>query len=95
MAVTKIGDWAFRAFTAGLGVATIYLTATFSFNVYRGLAWHSAQTVIKIVLFFFSCPPLDCMSSITGSEFFLKFLKNLELLYGEFCLLYLYIAKWG
>ncbi|PIN22647.1 hypothetical protein CDL12_04631 [Handroanthus impetiginosus] len=41
---SKIGDWAFKAFTAGLGVATIYLTATFSINVYRGLAWHNAQS---------------------------------------------------
>ncbi|KAL2515840.1 Uncharacterized protein Fot_29811 [Forsythia ovata] len=40
----KVGDWAFKAFTAGLGVATIYLAATFSVNVYRGLAWHSAQS---------------------------------------------------
>ncbi|GER53150.1 cytochrome c-552 [Striga asiatica] len=44
MAANKIGDWAFKAFTAGLGVATIYLAATFSVNVYRGLAWHSAQS---------------------------------------------------
>uniref|UniRef100_A0A161ZTD2 Uncharacterized protein n=1 Tax=Daucus carota subsp. sativus TaxID=79200 RepID=A0A161ZTD2_DAUCS len=41
------GDWAFKAFTAGLGVATIYLTASFSFNVYRGLAWHNAQSKIE------------------------------------------------
>lgn len=40
----KIGDWAFKAFSAGLGVATVYLTATFSVNVYRGIAWHKAQT---------------------------------------------------
>ncbi|KAF5459839.1 hypothetical protein F2P56_019753 [Juglans regia] len=39
----KAGDLAFMAFTAGLGVATIYLSATFSVNVYRGLAWHNAQ----------------------------------------------------
>jgi hypothetical protein len=38
--VTRAGDWSFKAFTAGLGLATIYLTATFSFNVYRGLSWH-------------------------------------------------------
>ncbi|CAK9172340.1 unnamed protein product [Ilex paraguariensis] len=42
---SKAGDWAFKAFTAGLGVATIYLAATFSVNVYRGLAWHNAQSV--------------------------------------------------
>ena len=38
-------DMAFKALTAGLGVTTIYLAATFSFNVYRGLAWHSEQSV--------------------------------------------------
>ncbi|KAI4336074.1 hypothetical protein L6164_014649 [Bauhinia variegata] len=41
---SKAGDYAFRAFTAGLGLATIYLTATFSINVYRGLSWHNAQS---------------------------------------------------
>jgi hypothetical protein len=35
-------------FTAGLGLATIYLTATFSFNVYRGLSWHNAQSKLEI-----------------------------------------------
>ncbi|KAE8124133.1 hypothetical protein FH972_019042 [Carpinus fangiana] len=44
---SKAGDWAFKAFTAGLGVTTIYLTASFSFNVYRGLAWHNAQSKIE------------------------------------------------
>ncbi|OVA14320.1 hypothetical protein BVC80_9023g14 [Macleaya cordata] len=43
-AASRVGDWAFKAFTAGLGVATIYLTATFSVNVYRGLSWHNAQS---------------------------------------------------
>ncbi|KGN64278.1 hypothetical protein Csa_014049 [Cucumis sativus] len=46
-AASKAGDWAFKAFTAGLGVATIYLTATFSVNVYRGLSWHKAQSKIN------------------------------------------------
>ncbi|KAF7123876.1 hypothetical protein RHSIM_Rhsim12G0160700 [Rhododendron simsii] len=41
---SKTGEWAFKAFTAGLGVATIYLAATFSVNVYRGLSWHNAQS---------------------------------------------------
>ncbi|CAK8563094.1 unnamed protein product [Lathyrus sativus] len=41
---SKVGDYAFKAFTATLGVATIYLTATFSANVYKGLAWHNAQS---------------------------------------------------
>jgi hypothetical protein len=46
--VTRAGDWSFKAFTAGLGLATIYLTATFSFNVYRGLSWHNAQSKLEI-----------------------------------------------
>ncbi|ERN18347.1 hypothetical protein AMTR_s00055p00198430 [Amborella trichopoda] len=41
----KVGDVAFKVFSAGLGVATIYLTATFSVNVYRGYSWHRAQSV--------------------------------------------------
>ncbi|KAK6924911.1 hypothetical protein RJ641_009237 [Dillenia turbinata] len=49
-AASKVGDWAFKAFTLGLGVATIYLTATFSVNVYRGLSWHKAQSVAICVL---------------------------------------------
>ncbi|KAL4185265.1 hypothetical protein AMTRI_Chr10g229860 [Amborella trichopoda] len=40
----KVGDVAFKVFSAGLGVATIYLTATFSVNVYRGYSWHRAQS---------------------------------------------------
>ncbi|KAK4794037.1 hypothetical protein SAY86_012031 [Trapa natans] len=43
----KAGDWAFKAFTAGLGVATVYLAATFSVNVYRGLSWHNAQSKME------------------------------------------------
>lgn len=43
--VSKTGDWAFKAFTAGLGLTTIYLAGTFSVNVYRGLAWHNSQSV--------------------------------------------------
>lgn len=42
----KVGDWALKAFTAGLGVTAIYLTATFSANVYRGLARHNSQQKI-------------------------------------------------
>ncbi|CAN4100465.1 unnamed protein product [Withania somnifera] len=45
---SKAGDLVFKAFVAGLGVATIYLTATFSVNVYRGLSWHKAQSVLRI-----------------------------------------------
>ncbi|KHG12969.1 Glycoprotein G [Gossypium arboreum] len=41
---SKAGDWVFKGLTAGLGLATIYLTATFSVNVYRGLAWHNSQS---------------------------------------------------
>ncbi|AQK91480.1 hypothetical protein ZEAMMB73_Zm00001d009195 [Zea mays] len=40
-----VGDLAFKALTAGLGVATLYLAATFPVNVYRGLSWHSEQFV--------------------------------------------------
>ncbi|KAK7265735.1 hypothetical protein RJT34_33358 [Clitoria ternatea] len=46
----KVGDYAFKAFTATLGLATIYLTATFSVNVYRGLTWHNAQSVLSLSL---------------------------------------------
>ncbi|KAB5531961.1 hypothetical protein DKX38_018631 [Salix brachista] len=42
---SRAGDWTFKAFTASLGVATIYLAATFSANVYRGLSWHNAQSI--------------------------------------------------
>ncbi|KAF1887799.1 hypothetical protein Lal_00023807 [Lupinus albus] len=45
---SKVGDYAFKAFTATLGAATVYLTATFSVNVYTGLAWHNAQSIIRI-----------------------------------------------
>ncbi|KAH0762594.1 hypothetical protein KY290_018667 [Solanum tuberosum] len=48
--VSKAGDWAFKAFSAGLGVATIFFAATFSANVYRGLSWHNRQSVIPIIL---------------------------------------------
>ncbi|CAO2818286.1 unnamed protein product [Amaranthus hypochondriacus] len=41
---SKVGDLVFKGFTATLGVATIYLTATFSVNVYRGLSWHNSQS---------------------------------------------------
>ncbi|KAF0926177.1 hypothetical protein E2562_022015 [Oryza meyeriana var. granulata] len=30
-----------------LGVATLYLAATFSVNVYRGLSWHSEQSKLE------------------------------------------------
>ncbi|KAL7607576.1 hypothetical protein Lser_V15G17176 [Lactuca serriola] len=45
--ISKAGDLTFKAFTLGLGVATIYLGGSFSFNVYRGLAWHNAQSKIE------------------------------------------------
>ncbi|KNA12034.1 hypothetical protein SOVF_129470 [Spinacia oleracea] len=44
---SRVGDWAFKGFTATLGLATIYLTTTFSLNVYKGLAWHNAQSKLK------------------------------------------------
>ncbi|KAF3326021.1 hypothetical protein FCM35_KLT09101 [Carex littledalei] len=43
----RVVDVAFKALTAGLGVATIYLTVTFSVNVYRGFTWHSAQSKLE------------------------------------------------
>ncbi|KAL5813973.1 hypothetical protein ACOSQ4_024614 [Xanthoceras sorbifolium] len=43
----KAGDWVFKGFTAGLGLATIYLTATFSVNVYRGISWHNSQSKLE------------------------------------------------
>lgn len=46
-AANKVGDWVFKGFTATLGVATIYLTATFSVNVYRGLSWHNSQSKLN------------------------------------------------
>ncbi|KAM3246862.1 hypothetical protein BC332_32583 [Capsicum chinense] len=45
--VRKAGDWAFKVFSAGLGVATIFFAANFSVNVYRGLSWHNPQTRIE------------------------------------------------
>ncbi|KAK4362410.1 hypothetical protein RND71_017651 [Anisodus tanguticus] len=45
--VNKAGDWAFKAFSAGLGVATIFFAASFSANVYRGLSWHNRQSRIE------------------------------------------------
>ncbi|KAK3225774.1 hypothetical protein Dsin_005636 [Dipteronia sinensis] len=44
---SKAGDLVFKGFTAGLGLATVYLTATFSFNVYKGLSWHNAQSKLE------------------------------------------------
>ncbi|CAA6661414.1 unnamed protein product [Spirodela intermedia] len=41
----SVGNLAYKAFTAGLGVATLYLTFTFGVNVYRGLSWHNAQSL--------------------------------------------------
>ncbi|KAL2936015.1 RNA2 polyprotein [Bienertia sinuspersici] len=48
---SKVGDLVFKGFTAGLGLTTIYLTATFSVNVYRGLSWHNSQTAYNKVAF--------------------------------------------
>jgi hypothetical protein len=40
-----MGDLTFKALTGGLGVTTLYLATTFPVNVYRGLSWHSEQSV--------------------------------------------------
>ncbi|KAK4735355.1 hypothetical protein R3W88_009616 [Solanum pinnatisectum] len=53
--VSKAGDWAFKAFSAGLGVATIFFAATFSANVYRGLSWHNRQSSLCSFLFCSAC----------------------------------------
>lgn len=52
-----VGDLAFKALTAGLGVATLYLAATFSVNVYRGLSWHSEQSVSRTPVRLLLPPP--------------------------------------
>jgi hypothetical protein len=80
---SKAGDWAFKAFTAGLGVTTIYLTASFSFNVYRGLAWHNAQSVRTLLLFSFFLS-----FSLFGSGFLIYWLidwKLTQLLIFVYC----------
>jgi hypothetical protein len=61
-----VADVAFKALTAGLGVAMIYLTVTFFINVYRGFSWHSAQPVISqnSFLCFFTMFPLDISFSL-------------------------------
>ncbi|CAD5173515.1 unnamed protein product [Musa acuminata subsp. malaccensis] len=41
---STVGDVAYKALTAALGAATLYLGATFSVNLYRGISWHSAQS---------------------------------------------------
>ncbi|KAK2663867.1 hypothetical protein Ddye_002441 [Dipteronia dyeriana] len=59
---SKAGDLVFKGFTAGLGLVTIYLTATFSFNVYKGLSWHNAQSALasfKKVLIVVTCCSSD------------------------------------
>ncbi|OAY81150.1 hypothetical protein ACMD2_22727 [Ananas comosus] len=60
----RAGDVAFKVFTAGLGVATLYLTVTFSINVYRGLSWHSAQSVTPPPPPPPPPPPLSSVSSL-------------------------------
>ncbi|CAL5351084.1 unnamed protein product [Camellia sinensis] len=45
---SKAGCWAFKAITAGLGVATIYLAATFSVNVYRGLSCFRSLSALAL-----------------------------------------------
>ncbi|CAN6297214.1 unnamed protein product, partial [Urochloa humidicola] len=42
-----VADLAFKALTAGLGVATLYLAGTFSVNLYRGISWHSEQSKLE------------------------------------------------
>lgn len=49
-AMKRVVDFGFKALVAGLGITTVYMTVTFSVNVYRGLSWHNAQTV-NLLLF--------------------------------------------
>ncbi|KAK8257031.1 hypothetical protein V6Z12_1Z009900 [Gossypium hirsutum] len=72
---SKAGDWAFKGLTAGLGLATIYLTATFSVNVYRGLAWHNSQSVI-------SCTPFFVFFGAFHQSIFVCLMRNS---WGVFC----------
>ncbi|CAA7397777.1 unnamed protein product [Spirodela intermedia] len=51
----SVGNLAYKAFTAGLGVATLYLTFTFGVNVYRGLSWHNAQSATSLFFVVFWC----------------------------------------
>ncbi|KMZ59105.1 hypothetical protein ZOSMA_6G00330 [Zostera marina] len=43
----RVVDFGFKALVAGLGITTVYMTVTFSVNVYRGLSWHNAQTKLE------------------------------------------------
>ncbi|WRX16793.1 hypothetical protein QQP08_009280 [Theobroma cacao] len=61
---SRAGDWAFKGFTAGLGLATIYLTATFSVNVYRGLAWHNAQSICIHLLITSGNQIMECLGRL-------------------------------
>lgn len=61
--VSKVGDYGFKVFSAALGLATVYLTATFSVNVYRGLAWHNAQSVLYLPLPLI--PFTSCVSAVS------------------------------
>ncbi|KAH7660054.1 hypothetical protein IHE45_16G073300 [Dioscorea alata] len=45
--MARIGDVVLKTFTAGAGVCTLYLLTVFSYNVYQGLSWHSAQSKIE------------------------------------------------
>ncbi|KAG1359056.1 hypothetical protein COCNU_08G005020 [Cocos nucifera] len=41
----SVGDVAFRAFTPGLSIATLYLAGTFFVNFYHGLSWRRTQSL--------------------------------------------------
>lgn len=90
---SKAGDLVFKAAAAGLGVATIYLTATFSVNVYRGLSWHKAQSVSStipyqtlyiwlLVVLFFDWKA-NCVISICNIIFFFFFAKIFRSIYSS------------
>ncbi|KAG6523054.1 hypothetical protein ZIOFF_020213 [Zingiber officinale] len=50
--MASAGDIVFKGLTAALGATTLYLAATFSINLYRGISWHTAQSV-SLLLFLF------------------------------------------
>ncbi|KAI4329574.1 hypothetical protein MLD38_027947 [Melastoma candidum] len=83
MMLRKAGDWGFKALTASLGVATLYLAATFSVNVFRGLSWHNSQSVENRQGSFCrrpGCLILSCSPLISPS---LQFCINLSILLEE------------
>ncbi|XP_019247747.1 PREDICTED: uncharacterized protein LOC109227154 [Nicotiana attenuata] len=74
--VGKAGDWAFKAFSAGLGVATIFFAASFSLNVYRGLSWHNRQTEYVLTYCSFICLMMGDIGEARNFPRVFKFKKS-------------------